>query len=163
MNLESLSQNEMILLAVAGLIGVFIIMKIAKSLIKFALFAGIAAFLFYLVTGSDMGGLFEPGLETMFKNTTIRDLQAKHCATGKEDNLKCKCLVSPIYADMEDRLGAQGISRMEKDKQRMVDEMMSSFKARRGEIQECLGGKGEEGKAFLKKAKELIEVLSNKN
>ena len=160
--LSSLGTTELILVAIAFFIFLSILSWFLKKIFKFVLLGFIALGIIFLMTGNDITGLFQPSLENIFEDTTIQELRAKHCKEGKEDKIKCECFVMPVYNDLLERKGGeQALSRLENDKREMVNEMLQSFRIRKGEVNQCLRQKGEAGKKFLGTIEKIIEKINN--
>lgn len=130
---------QMILLAVAAFVGLWIIFKIAKAVFKIALFLGLM-FLGYMVFfGGSIEDVLEPGLEQMFKKNTLEELKAKHCKPEKMDILKCECIVMPVYADLQDRFvdRKSELKELEKDREAITQEVLKSFGNQKENMKVC--------------------------
>ncbi len=130
---------QMILLAIAAFVGLWIIFKIAKAVFKIALFLGLM-FLGYMVFfGGSIEDVLEPGLEQMFKKNTLEELRAKHCKPEKTDILKCECIVMPVYTDLQDRfVGRESeLQELEKDREAITQEVLKSFGNQKENMKAC--------------------------
>ena len=108
-----------------------------------------------------LGNFFEPKVESLFENTTISELMTNHCNPEDADKIKCKCIVTPVYNDLNMRFSKAEIQKLETDKRKMTNEMLKSLKNKNQEVKDCLGSKGEKGLEWIKKIGDLIKAVSS--
>jgi len=130
---------QMILLAVAAFVGLWIIFKIAKAVFKIALFLGVMLLGYMFFFGGSIEDVIEPGLEQMFKKNTIEELRVKHCKPEKMDILKCECIVMPVYADLQDRfVGRESeLAELEQNREAITQEVLQSFSNQKENMKAC--------------------------
>lgn len=132
---------QMILLAVAAFVALWIIFKIAKAVFKVALFLAVMLFGYIFFFGGSIEDVSEPILEQMFKKNTIEELMAKHCNPEKKDVLRCDCILMPVYGDLNKRFNETQMKELSQDHKRMTDEALISFKNEKENIKACANEK----------------------
>ena len=152
--------SEMILLGIAAIIALFILVRIAKTIFKVIIVVAILAALFFLLKGGSLDSLMGPSVNNIFQNTTITQLMDQHCSPEKRNDLKCKCIVTPVYNDLTIRFDSKELAELEENKKRMAEEMLRSLQNKRAYVQECMGDKKESGLKWLKKVKDILEIVS---
>lgn len=158
-----MEMKEYLMLGIAGVIAVWIIIRIARSLFKFAILGAVLFGAYYIFSSGNADGLINTGLESMLKNTTITQLMDKHCTPENKDGTKCECVITPIYNDLNMKYDKTEMVQLEQNKKKMADEMMVSFKAKRPEIEACIKNKGEQSTVvkMFKMLKSLTEMVSS--
>jgi len=156
-----MESSELILLVIAGIIGLFILVRIAKTLFKVAFIALFALGGYYLWTSGSVDGWIEPTMESMFKNTTISELMDKHCSPSSKDGMKCQCIVTPVYNDLNMRFSKSELTQLEQNKKRMVEEMLTSMKTQKKEMESCLKSDESTVMKMFNMAKSLFNMVSS--
>lgn len=154
-----MEMSEMILLGVAALIAIFIIVKIAKTIFRILIGLAVIAAL-WLVFKGGIGDFSSSDVDNFFKNTTITQLMNTHCTPESKEGLKCKCIITPVYNDLSLRFTSQELTELESNKKRMADEMFKSLKNKRTTIEDCLGEKKDSSLKYLKKVKDIMEIIN---
>ena len=143
---------QMVLLAVAVIFGIWLLMRVVSSIFRIIFVLIILAALYYFFTGKSVTENLNPDLTNFFKNKTINQLMADNCGTDDtEKNIKCECVVVPMYDDMVSRLGSIEVKALEKSQVRMDAEMLKSFYNQSSNIKTCLNRKKEEKLSFVRK------------
>ena len=143
---------QMVLLAVAVIFGIWLLMRVVSSIFRIIFVLIILAALYYFFTGKSVTENLNPDLTNFFKNKTINQLMADNCGTDDtEKNIKCECVVVPMYDDMVSRLGSTEVKALEKSQVRMDAEMLKSFYNQSSNIKTCLNRKKEEKLSFVRK------------
>ncbi len=155
-----MSTQEMLIYGVVGLVAIIIIFRVLKTLVKWVFIAAILFGLYWLYTSGSLDGLVEPQMEKLFSNTTISQLMDQHCTPDKADKAKCKCLITPVYIDLNQRFTKTQIRELEANKKQMVDEMMTSFSNVKSDVKDCLGDKKDDKLKWVDKLKGIVDLLS---
>lgn len=155
--------QEYVLIGLALVIGIWILIRVARTLFKVAIFVGILFGGYYIWNSGSADGLIGTGLESMLHDTTITQLMDKHCTPENRDGTKCECVVTPIYNDLSMKYNKYEMTQLEQNKKKMIDEMMSSLKTKRPEIEACIKNKGEQSTVFkmYKMLKSLSQMVSS--
>lgn len=127
----------MILLAVAAIAAFWIFTKIAGAILKVLLFAAFLLFGYLYFFGGSIEDVVEPGLEQMFKNNTLDELMVKHCDPEKMDALKCQCVITPVYEDLHKRFNVEQLEELNRDQERMTEEVLRSFGNTKDDMTTC--------------------------
>lgn len=151
---------QMVLIAIAVIFGIWLLMRIVSSIFRIIFVLIILAALYFFFTGKSVTENLNPDLTNFFKNKTISQLMADNCGTSDtEKNIKCECLVVPMYDDMVSRLGNAEVKALQKSQVRMDAEMLKSFYNQSSNIKTCLNQKKEEKLSFIQK---IINFFSSK-
>ncbi len=129
--------TQMILLVIAAAVAIWIFTKIAGAIFKVVLFAAFLLFGYIFFFGGSIEDVIEPGLEQMFKNNTMDELMAKHCDPEKLDALRCQCVIMPVYEDLQKRFNAEQLEELDKDQERMTEEVLRSFENKKEDMRVC--------------------------
>lgn len=158
-----MSTTELILLAIAAIIAIYILIRIAKTLFKIAIFA-VALFVIYLIwTSGSADNLIESGLEKMFQGQTISQLENKYCADGRADKMRCECVIIPVHEDLKARFRPHELNDLEQNEKLMVDEMLKSFNNKKPEIKECMKEKQSRWIRAFNTIKRLFNAFSKED
>lgn len=150
------SQSDLILLGIGGVIVLFILFKVAKTLVRIALFAALAIALYFVWTGNTPNSVLKPALKAVFKNKPITDLHDKFCTLDKRDKVICSCIMQPIYGEVSKKFSDRDLRNM--DEQLLLDSTMEAYDNQKTIISECLKNKKEDK---LKVVELLKEQLAN--
>ena len=168
---SAINMNSLIAIGI-GVVLAIIIFKVVKSIIKAVGFIILVAVALYFWQGGTVEGLAEKGKNTKedvidyslgqyfdVKNTAISDLVNTYCADGRENETKCKCVVTPVYNDLTSRLSASELKQLESNKELKIREIRNSITNQAQTIKSC--GSQAEGKKFMNSMKWLIQLVGN--
>lgn len=153
-DLSQFSQSDLILIAVGGLILIWILFKVAKTLVRVAILALLGLALYFIWTGKTPDALLKTGLKTAVKRTSISNLHDKFCTPEKKDRAMCSCIVDPIYNDVLKRYSKRDLKDM--DKELLASETLDSYENQKTIIQDCLKDKKEDKLKIIELLKEQI-------
>lgn len=143
MNLDffnELSTTDLLLIAAAALVVIYILSKIAKSLLKIAAVLALVVLIYMIWTGKSPDQLLEPGIKAVFQDKNVDELYAEHCAVDKRDKALCICVVEPVYRDLHERFSLRELRRFDRDQ--LAEETLVSYRSEQDGIQDCLKQKG---------------------
>lgn len=143
---------QMVLIGIAVIFGIWLLMRVVSSIFRIIFVVIIVAALYFFFTGKSVTENLNPDLTNFFKNKSISQLMAENCGTDDtEKNIKCECLIVPMYDDMVSRLGKSEVKALAKSQVRMDSEMLKSFYNQSSNIKTCLKQKKEEKLSFIEK------------
>lgn len=157
-----MENTELILLAIAGVIGIIIIWRLMKTLFKVVIIAALLLGAYLFFSGGSLpfgGGEGKINGEKLLENMTISQLVEKHCAPGKENSLKCKCWITPVYNDLNLRYTKAELVQIEGDRTRMAQELKTSYSNKKTEINACMGEKKDNVVTWFGKAKNTVNSI----
>jgi len=146
-DISSLSENpvNLAIVAAAFLVIIYILFKVASSIFKFILVAGVIGLAYYFWQGGTVDELKDSGIEVIFKDANLSNMKAIHCDGTDSDRAKCTCIIEPIYDDLHERLSREEIARINASADAVKEELRKSMKRQRKDIRKCLidnqGGK----------------------
>lgn len=126
----------MLISIIVALILLWILFKIAKKTIKLLAFAILIGMGFYWFSGGTNIGL----TDKFFKDaSTLNELPliCKEDVEGLKE-IKCDCIVQPVYKDLKIRLDKDRLKEVEADPELFKAELRKSLRNRRKEIKECV-------------------------
>lgn len=146
----AMTSTQLILLILGLLLAFTIVRRIISTAFKLVIWAIILGAVYFLVTGRSVVEEFSPDMKKFFANKTINQLMADNCNTADEDKtIKCRCLVQPVYQDMVERLGKEGVIGLENSKIRMEGEMAKSLYNQTDDIKQCFKQVKDEKMSFI--------------
>ena len=142
--LESFNGNPINMAIAIGavILVVYILMKVARTVLKFVLTIAIIALAWYFWQGGTVDGLKLKGVEQVFKDTSLSNMEEDLCQGEKADKLKCQCIVMPVKEDLESRFSQEEMQRMDTDEEIVKEEIARSIKNQQKEIRSCLVKEG---------------------
>ncbi len=153
-DISSLTENPVNLAIVAAvfLIIIYILFRVASSIFKLILVAGVIGLAYYFWQGGTVDELKDSGIEVIFKDANLSNMKAIHCDGTDSDRTKCTCIVEPVYDDIYQRLTREEIARINTSDDAVKEELRKSMKRQRKEIRKCL---------IDNKGSKLIDQLKN--
>ncbi len=152
--------GELILLGIAAVIVIAIFAKLLKTIFRVAVVVAVLFGVYWFWSGGNFGQMTESKIESMLQNTTITELMNTHCTESKKESVRCKCIITPVYNDMNYNYSKRDIEQMEAtNRDEMARIMMSSFKTKKPEIMECVNQKKEGALQWVGKIKDIIGSL----
>lgn len=153
----TIDQNTLIL-AVAAIVVLYILFKIASRILKLVGIFLVIAFGYYFWNGGTAEELKEMGVQTLFKEADVTKLVDTYCSDGQENSLKCDCLAKPIYQDLTSRLSAEQLQSLATNEEERIRQIRQSFRNKGSEIRACFVK--EKGGAYWDKLKGAVEAAN---
>ncbi|MEH0156754.1 hypothetical protein V6R21_21670 [Limibacter armeniacum] len=146
---------EQILLIVGVIILGWIVIKAAKMILKVgAILLLVAAFFFWYKMIPDSG------LDVFFKKAEkLSDLQRLCAESEGLKEVKCDCIVEPIYNDMSQRLTGERLTEVEANPELFKKELRKSLQNSRHEIKDCIAK--EKGPEMADKIEKAIDGVQD--
>ncbi|MEZ4686116.1 MAG: hypothetical protein R3B47_08640 [Bacteroidia bacterium] len=139
MDFNSLDITQLIIFVLAIIGGIWVVVKIGGKIIKTVVVLAIIALALYLfVFGGSISDLKQSGTRLLFSGATLSGLEERYCGLGKEDKYKCECIARPVAEDLKGRLSEAEMREIDRDKDRIFEELHISMGNRRKEINDCL-------------------------
>ena len=165
-----MENSQLILYAIVIVVGVIIFMRAAKTIFRFAIIIILSIFVYLLLTGKAPQEVFKPGLKLILQNNSIDELQAKHCAPGKETKTVCQCIITPIVDDLNRRFSDGYLEKIKSDNNKITEEVLRSYERKKTDIEDCIKQKGEDKVKVIetlqdlyKKSKDILPDTENKS
>ena len=160
MEFGSLQLPQLIIFVLAIIGGIWVVVKIGGKIIKtVAVLAIIALAIYLFVFGGSISDLKQQGTKLMFAGATLSGLEERYCSNGKEEKYKCECIARPVAADLKSRFSEAEMAEIDKDKSRKFEELHTSMRNKRKEINNCLiKNKGAKGVQDLMDEVDKIEI-----
>jgi len=144
-----MATNDLIILIV-GIVVAFLILrfitKVLSKLLAFLIVVGGVVYLLFFWKGT---GIVKLGNE----NFIVNELKTKYCDAPKEGkNVKCDCIIKPIYDDIHSQYSDQQLMELKENKIKSIRIVYQSIKAHKDEIKDCLKEQKAEGEwdSFIK-------------
>jgi len=134
------NSNLIILILSAGAI-IYILFKVAQKVLKAVLVLAIAALAFYLWQGGSINELQGKGMEALFDQSSLSQLEENNCEGEDADKTKCLCIIGPIKEDLSSRLSISDMTSIDLDKELVKKEIRTSLKNKQKEIRKCIVNK----------------------
>ncbi len=141
------------LLVLIGLICVFIIIKIAKVLIKLIALLVLVGLIYFgyknwdTIESKASDFIENPSsvvdiptfdqVKTFFGGLTIRDLK-KECEDEGSDNWRCDCIYEPIMKNLKERLSNKELKQLLKDEDVLSKELKVSYDQLKSGFKDCV-------------------------
>ncbi len=139
-DISSLTDNPINLAILVGafLIIIYIVFKVAKSILQLILIAGVVGLAYFFWQGGTVDELKDSGVEVIFKDANLSNMKVVLCSDSNSDKAKCTCIVDPVYEDIHNRLSKTEIARINTSPEEIKEELRKSMKSQRKDIRKCL-------------------------
>lgn len=124
--------HDLIIVAAGIIVAIIIIKFVVKLAIKLVLLAIVILFVLYVLFVWH-GGLVNLGQDDFLLN----ELREDYCEI-KADEVKCNCIIEPIYSDIRSRYPDEEIDELKGNRVKSVQVIFKSAKTKKDEIKECL-------------------------
>lgn len=155
-----MSSSEIVLLAIAAVIGIILFMRVVRTIFRLIFILAVVGAIYYFWSGKTVVESADLGVETLFQNTTITELMAKHCPPAQLESLRCRCAIVPAYHDFQSRFRPEQISTMQSNRTRMIAETAKSLGNIRSEMGKCFEEKKDKTIGIFQKMRELYQLIS---
>lgn len=152
--------TEIILLAIAALIGILLFMRVIRTVLRVVFIVAVLGAIYYFWSGRTVVEGVDVGIETLFQNTTITELMSKHCPPDKLETIRCHCAIVPANNDFKARFTPDQISMMQNDRTKMIAETAKSLNNIRSEMGKCLEEKKEKAVGIFQKIRDLYRLVT---
>lgn len=150
--LSSLNPANALIMILALIGGGWLLFKVASKLIRTVGVILIALLVWYFWQGGTVKGLQDKSIEALFGDTPIGGLHEKYCKTGKEDRVRCACVVKPVYDDLLQQHGAEKVLALDRDPDARREALQASTRRVSAQIRNCIvNQKGAQGAEELRK------------
>ena len=147
--------TNLLMLGLAVVVGGYLLFKIASKILKTVLFFVIVGLVIYFWQGGTVSDLKDTGVRTVFnKKTTLSGMVAQLCEDEKAEKVKCICIVQPVHEDLTRRLSAGQMAAIDRDSDRVQEEIRISLGNQRKAISNCLVKN--KGSQYMEALKEVI-------
>ncbi len=138
----SSDQINLLLIGVGVVVGLFILFRVASTLLKGVFILAIVALVIYLWQGGTVKTLPEESIGLLFKKSSLTEMVQVNCPPSKAEKLTCDCVVPVVYQDITARLSTQAQSDVEGDWPSLKQEILVSIKAQKQPIRQCFVREG---------------------
>jgi len=132
------SPLNMLILASAFIIILYIFFKVAGSLIKLVLTVAVLGLVYYFWQGGTVSDIKDTGIEAVFKDANLTDMVEANCTGNKADRTRCTCIIEPVYDEIHARLSEKEIASVNKDPDQIQEEIRKSMQKQKKEIRACI-------------------------
>jgi hypothetical protein len=123
----------------------WLLVKVASKIIRFVGVVIVIGLVWFFWQGGTVEELKYKGVQALFRNTSVLEIEDRFCQTEKADTWKCQCLARPVSQDLQARFSEQELKEIDVNDELRLEEIRNSMRIRNDEIQACLKEKGVSG------------------
>ncbi len=154
--MDEQSLNLLIIAAIV-IVGMIFLWKITKTILGLALIGLVIGGAYYFWSRDTVDMLGEKSLTYLFGEVNkVQDIKTL-CKGKARNEVKCLCVLQPIYEDMNKRLSAKQLRKLRENKAALIKAMKQSFLNKKQAISECLIK--HKGSAYIDEMIKLTEAV----
>ncbi|WNJ18091.1 hypothetical protein [Pontibacter sp. G13] len=147
-----------LLLFIAAALGILVAFKVARVLLKGVYVVLITLGVMYFWQGGSVDDLKSKAVEALVHQGTLEEVFKSYCDRQTQLDIKCECLLTPIYDDLFERLTPEEIEEANQNKKLRRREVMLSLHIKKEEIKSCyVKRRSRQYERFLDKLFDMVD------